>query len=71
MGAGGEGRYPRLTARKHGGNRAASRVGLRTTNSCFDPEIRRACEKMIQEEGGIWGALTSVDEMVRGWQAAA
>ena len=39
--------------------------------SCFDPEIRRACEKMIQEEGGIWGALTSVDEMVRGWQAAA
>ena len=39
--------------------------------SRFDPEIRRACEKMIQEEGGIWGALTSVDEMVRGWQAAA
>ena len=26
--------------------------------SCFDPEIRRACEKMIEEEGGIWGALT-------------
>ena len=34
--------------------------------SCFDPEIRRACEKMIEEEGGIWGALTSVDEIVRG-----
>jgi nicotinamidase-related amidase len=35
--------------------------------SCFDPEIRRACERMIMEEGGIWGVLTSVDEVVRGW----
>jgi nicotinamidase-related amidase len=35
--------------------------------SCFDPEIRRACERMITEEGGIWGALTNVDEVVRGW----
>jgi nicotinamidase-related amidase len=37
--------------------------------SCFDPEIRRACEKMIEEEGGIWGTLTSVDEIVRAWEA--
>jgi biuret amidohydrolase len=37
--------------------------------SCFDPEIRRACEKMIEEEGGIWGSLTSVDEIVRAWEA--
>lgn len=36
--------------------------------SCFDPEIRRACEKMIEEEGGIWGTLTSVDEMIQGWE---
>jgi nicotinamidase-related amidase len=35
--------------------------------SCFDPDIRRACERMIAEEGGIWGALTSVDEVDRGW----
>lgn len=35
--------------------------------SCFDPEIRRACEKMIEEEGGIWGALTNVREMVKTW----
>jgi nicotinamidase-related amidase len=35
--------------------------------SCFDPEIRRACERMITEEGGIWGVLTRVDEVVRGW----
>ena len=34
--------------------------------SCFDPEIRRACEKMIEEEGGIWGTLTSVDEATTG-----
>jgi len=36
--------------------------------SCFDPDIRRACEKMIEEEGGIWGTLTSVDEMIAGWE---
>jgi nicotinamidase-related amidase len=36
--------------------------------SCFDPEIRRACEKMIEEEGGIWGALTSVDAVVSAWE---
>jgi biuret amidohydrolase len=35
--------------------------------SCFDPEIRRACEKMITEEGGIWGTLTSVDQVLRDW----
>jgi biuret amidohydrolase len=35
--------------------------------SCFDPEIRRACEKMIEEEGGIWGALTSVAQVTEGW----
>jgi hypothetical protein len=36
--------------------------------SCFDAEIRRACEKMIEEEGGIWGTLTSVDEMIQDWE---
>jgi nicotinamidase-related amidase len=36
--------------------------------SCFDPEIRRACEKMIEEEGGIWGTLTSVDGIIEQWQ---
>jgi len=35
--------------------------------SCFDPEIRRACEKMIEEEGGIWGTLATVDEMTERW----
>ena len=31
--------------------------------STFDPEIRRACEKMISVEGGIWGEITSVDSI--------
>jgi nicotinamidase-related amidase len=35
--------------------------------SCFDPSIRRACERMIEEEGGIWGTLTSVDRVVASW----
>jgi nicotinamidase-related amidase len=35
--------------------------------SCFDPSIRTACERMIEEEGGIWGTLTSVDRVVAGW----
>jgi nicotinamidase-related amidase len=38
--------------------------------SCFDPEIRRACAKMIKEEGGIWGSLTCVDEVLARWAAA-
>jgi biuret amidohydrolase len=38
--------------------------------SCFDPEIRHACEKMIEEEGGIWGTLTSVDGVIEQWQKA-
>jgi nicotinamidase-related amidase len=39
--------------------------------SCFDPEIRRACEKMIEEEGGIWGTLTNVDEIIKSWEGAS
>jgi biuret amidohydrolase len=36
--------------------------------SCFDPSIRAACEKMITEEGGIWGELTSVEKMKSLWK---
>jgi biuret amidohydrolase len=35
--------------------------------SCPDPTLRRACEKMVTEEGGVWGALTTVEEVVAGW----
>jgi nicotinamidase-related amidase len=37
--------------------------------STFDPELRKACEKMVLEEGGVWGALTSVDECLTSWRA--
>lgn len=37
--------------------------------SCFDPTIRRACEKMIEEEGGIWGTLTSTRQLAAQWPA--
>jgi biuret amidohydrolase len=36
--------------------------------SCFDPEIRRACEKMVVEEGGVWGELATVEEVVARWK---
>ena len=38
--------------------------------SCFDPQIRLACEKMIQEEGGIWGHLTTTEELACLWFGA-
>jgi nicotinamidase-related amidase len=36
--------------------------------SCFDPEIRRVCEKMIREEGGIWGHFTTTEEIIAQWK---
>jgi biuret amidohydrolase len=35
--------------------------------SCFDPEIRRICEKMIEEEGGVWGTLTNTARLAVQW----
>jgi nicotinamidase-related amidase len=35
--------------------------------STFDPVLRSACEKMVLEEGGVWGALTTVEECVSRW----
>ena len=35
--------------------------------SCFDPSIRKACERMIEEEGGIWGTLTNVVRVTQDW----
>ncbi len=36
--------------------------------STFDPEVRLACEKMVEQEGGIWGSLVTVDEMIDLWK---
>jgi nicotinamidase-related amidase len=40
---------------------------VRDAISTFDPEIRTACERMIAMEGGIWGAVTTVDEILAQW----
>ena len=34
---------------------------VRDAISTFDSEIRRACEKMVEAEGGVWGTVTEVD----------
>lgn len=39
--------------------------------STFDPEVRRACERMVGQEGGIWGEVTTVARLVRAWSSAA
>ncbi len=41
---------------------------VRDAISTFDPEVRRACELMVEQEGGIWGALTTVDELIKIWE---
>lgn len=33
---------------------------VRDAISTFDPEIRRACERMVGVEGGIWGRVVTV-----------
>jgi nicotinamidase-related amidase len=37
--------------------------------STFDPEVRRACEIMVEQEGGIWGNLVTVDQMIELWKS--
>ena len=38
--------------------------------STFDPDVRRACETMVEQEGGIWGSLVTVDQMIGLWKSA-
>ncbi len=40
---------------------------VRDAISTFDPEVRRACERMIEMEGGIWGRLVTTDEIISEW----
>jgi len=37
--------------------------------STFDPELRVACERMVQVEGGIWGRLTRTSEALAEFSA--
>jgi len=32
--------------------------------STFDPQLRSACARMVEVEGGIWGRLTDTDEVL-------
>ena len=36
---------------------------IRDAISTFDSEIRKACERMVEVEGGIWGHLATVDQI--------
>lgn len=42
-------------------------VYVRDAVSTFDLEIRRACERMVEQEGGVWGRLTTVTELESAW----
>jgi len=42
---------------------------VRDAISTFDPGIRKACEEMILQEGGIWGQLTDSAEVIELWQS--
>jgi nicotinamidase-related amidase len=41
---------------------------VRDAISTFDPDLRLACEKMIRVEGGIWGRVTTTDEIISIWR---
>ena len=42
---------------------------VRDAISTFDPAVRAACERMVEQEGGIWGALATSDELIARWQS--
>jgi nicotinamidase-related amidase len=44
---------------------------VRDCISTFDPAVRGMCERMVLEEGGIWGALTTSDELIAQWESAS
>lgn len=37
--------------------------------STFDPAVRAACERMVEQEGGIWGTLTNSEKLIAQWAA--
>jgi len=40
---------------------------VRDAISTFDPEMRRVCERMVAQEGGIWGRVTTVARLEKAW----
>ncbi|HEX8310511.1 MAG TPA: isochorismatase family cysteine hydrolase [Chthoniobacteraceae bacterium] len=43
---------------------------VRDAISTFHPEVRASCERMVLEEGGIWGALTTSEELIARWESS-
>ena len=46
---------------------------VRDAISTFDPELRHACERMVDVEGGIWGDLTdtrALESLLTAWAGA-
>lgn len=48
-------------------DRAFDCLYVRDAISTFDPEVRRACERMVEQEGGIWGSLTDSAALTAAW----
>jgi nicotinamidase-related amidase len=40
---------------------------VRDAISTFDAQVRRSCERMVAQEGGIWGQVTTVGRTVKLW----
>jgi nicotinamidase-related amidase len=40
---------------------------VRDAISTFDPDLRRACERMVEMEGGVWGELVTSDDAISHW----
>ncbi len=40
---------------------------VRDAISTFSPEVREVCERMVTEEGGIWGTLTTTHDLILSW----
>ncbi len=41
---------------------------VRDAISTFNPSVRAACELMVEQEGGIWGELVTVSELISRWK---
>ncbi len=40
---------------------------VRDASSTFDAGLRLACERMVEQEGGVWGRLATVGELESAW----
>ncbi|MHA3771858.1 cysteine hydrolase family protein [Verrucomicrobiota bacterium sgz303538] len=42
---------------------------VRDAISTFEPEVRAMCERMVLQEGGIWGTLTTSSDLISRWES--